>query len=115
MQGEIENSAYAEMQEIEAARRIVVGVNAHVEDEAHTSELLRVDQRAQQEQTERLARIRATRDAHAVEAALMDVRDAAKGTDNLLPPMREALRRMATIGEVCNTLREVFGVYRPEV
>jgi methylmalonyl-CoA mutase, N-terminal domain len=57
--------------------------------------------------------IRAGRDAGSVAAALADLRDAAEGGDNLLVPMREALRRMATVGEVCDALREVFGTYRP--
>jgi methylmalonyl-CoA mutase, N-terminal domain len=115
MQREIEDSAYAEMREVETKQRIVVGVNEYIEDRADPSELLRVDQTAQQQQTEKLNRIRASRDAAAVEAALADVRDAAAGSDNLLPPMRVALKAMATIGEVCDTLRGVFGTYKPEV
>ncbi|MBA2579116.1 MAG: methylmalonyl-CoA mutase, partial [Euzebyaceae bacterium] len=59
------------------------------------------------------ARLRAERDAGAVETALADVRKAAEGRDNLLPPMKEALRHLATVGEVCDTLREVFGTHRP--
>ena len=64
-------------------------------------------------QVAKLDRIRTERDADAVEVALADVRKAAEGSDNLLPVMRQALRQMATIGEVCDTLREVFGHYRP--
>jgi methylmalonyl-CoA mutase N-terminal domain/subunit len=58
--------------------------------------------------------VRAGRDQAAVKEALEDVRAAARGTDNLLVPMREALKRSATVGEVSNVLREVFGVYRPK-
>src|SRR5207245_6452325 len=67
----------------------------------------------EREQVEALKRLRAERDAGRVPAALQGVRQAAEGTANLLPPMREALRAYATIGEVCGVLRDVFGEYRP--
>ena len=114
MQDEIEQAAFTEAQEIEAERRIVVGVNRYKEPEAEHLEILRVDEALQQEQVARLAEVRAGRDQAAVKEALEDVRAAAKGTNNLLAPMREALKRMATVGEVCNVLRDVFGVYRPK-
>ncbi len=114
MQDEIEQAAFAEAQEIEAQRRVVVGVNRYQEPEAEHVEILRVDEALQQEQVARLAEVRAGRDQAAAKEALEDVRAAAKGTDNLLVPMREALKRMATVGEVCNVLRDVFGVYRPK-
>ena len=57
--------------------------------------------------------VRAGRDQAAVKQALEDLRDAAKGTDNLLPPIRESLRAMATVGEVCGVMRDVFGTYKP--
>jgi methylmalonyl-CoA mutase N-terminal domain/subunit len=114
MQDEIEQAAFSEAQEIEAHRRIVVGVNRYQEPEAEHLDLLRVDEALQQEQVGRLAEVRAGRDQAAVKEALEDVRAAAKGTDNLLVPMREALKRNATVGEVCNVLRDVFGVYRPK-
>jgi methylmalonyl-CoA mutase, N-terminal domain len=113
MQDEIEDAAYTEQKAIEAKQRVVVGVNEYIETEEPMPELLRVDESAQREQVERLAKLRATRDGEAVTAALADVRDAAKGDDNLLVPMKAALKQMATIGEICNTLREVFGIYRP--
>ena len=113
MQDEIEQAAYSEAQEIEASTRIIVGVNRYVEAEEEHVEILRVDKAIQDEQVRRLADVRATRDQVSVKEALEDVRAAAKGTDNMLVPMREALKRMATVGEVCNVLRDVFGVYRP--
>jgi methylmalonyl-CoA mutase N-terminal domain/subunit len=113
MQDEIESAAFNEAQEIEAERRIVVGVNRYIEPEAEHLEILRVDSSVIEEQMRRLADVRASRDPVAVKEALEDVRQAAQGTDNLLEPMREALKQMATIGEVCNVLRDVFGVYRP--
>jgi methylmalonyl-CoA mutase N-terminal domain/subunit len=57
--------------------------------------------------------VRSARDQAAVKQALEDLRDAAKGTDNLLPPIKEALRAMATVGEVCGVMRDVFGTYKP--
>jgi methylmalonyl-CoA mutase N-terminal domain/subunit len=114
MQDEIEEAAFQEAQDIEAGRRIVVGVNKYAEAEEDHVELLRVDQDVQEDQIRRLAEVRAGRDQAAVKEALEDVRAAARGTDNLLVPMREALKRSATLGEVSNVLREVFGVYRPK-
>jgi methylmalonyl-CoA mutase N-terminal domain/subunit len=113
MQEEIEAAAYAEQLSVDRGERVVVGVNRHVVEETERVEILRVDEALTREQSERLAELRVRRDAAAVKEALEDVRAAAKGTDNLLIPMREALRRSATIGEICNVLREIFGVYRP--
>jgi methylmalonyl-CoA mutase, N-terminal domain len=114
MQDEIEQAAFNEAQAIEAQRQIVVGVNRYQETEEEHVEILRVDRETQEEQMRRLAEVRASRDQAAVKEALEDVRAAAKGSDNLLVPMREALKRSATVGEVCNVLRDVFGVYRPK-
>jgi methylmalonyl-CoA mutase, N-terminal domain len=114
MQDEIEQAAFVEQQQKERGERVVVGVNKYEESDTERVEILRVDDAVAREQMDRLAEVRSTRDAAAVKEALEDVRAAAKGTDNLLDPMREALKRMATVGEVCNVLREVFGVYRPK-
>ena len=73
----------------------------------------RVDPQIEVDQCERLAALRADRDNAAVEQALEAVREAARGTDNLLYPMKEALRAKATVGELCNALRDVWGVYVP--
>ena len=113
MQGEIEQSAYEEQQAIEAKKRQVVGVNVNVEPEDVSADLLRVGADVQAQQVERVRAARAARDQAAVDKALDDLRDAAKGTDNLLPPIREALRAMATVGEVCGVMRDVFGMYKP--
>jgi methylmalonyl-CoA mutase N-terminal domain/subunit len=110
---EIERSAYAQLQAVEAGDRVVVGVNRYTEGEEEPVTLLRLDPAIAEAQAKSLAEIRAQRDAAAVRTALGDLHDAAVGTDNLLVPMREALRHMATVGEVCDTLRDVFGVYRP--
>ncbi|MEV6597367.1 methylmalonyl-CoA mutase family protein [Actinoplanes sp. NPDC051346] len=110
---EIEASAYKISQEIDGGDRVVVGVNRFGADEEEKYEPLRVDPKIEADQVARLAALRADRDSTAVEAALADLRKAAEGTDNVLPSMREALRRRATVGEVCHTLRGVWGVYHP--
>ncbi|WP_031068716.1 methylmalonyl-CoA mutase family protein, partial [Streptomyces sp. NRRL S-118] len=74
---------------------------------------LRVDPAIEAQQAERLAKLRAERDQAAVDAALAALRKAAEGTDNVLYPMKDALKARATVGEVCNALREVWGTYVP--
>jgi methylmalonyl-CoA mutase N-terminal domain/subunit len=110
---EIERSAYDELRAVEAGTKVVVGVNRFTGGEEEPVGLLQLDPAIAEAQAKSLAGIRAGRDAEAVRAALADLADAARGGDNLLVPMREALRRMATVGEVCDALREVFGTYRP--
>lgn len=110
---EIERSAYEEAQEIDDGRRTVVGVNKFTIDEDEPYEPLRVDPTIEAEQCERIASLRDSRDAGAVEKALDSMRKAAEGTDNVLPPMREALAVGATGGEVSAALREVWGEYVP--
>ena len=110
---EIERSAYDQLQAVESGDKVVVGVNRYGEGEEEPVTLLQLDPAIAEAQAKSLADIHARRDAAAVRAALGDLSDAAKGSDNLLVPMREALRAMATVGEVCDALREVFGVYQP--
>ncbi|MBI1379384.1 MAG: methylmalonyl-CoA mutase [Frankiales bacterium] len=113
--GEIERSAYAVAQQIDAGERVVVGVNRFTVDEEEHYEPLRVDPTIEDTQRERLARLRAERDQAAVDAALEAVRAAARGTDNVLYPLRDALRLRATVGEVSDALRDVWGLYTPAV
>jgi methylmalonyl-CoA mutase N-terminal domain/subunit len=110
---EIERSAYRIALEIDHKERTVVGVNRYTLDEEEPYEPLRVDPQIEVEQRERLAALRAERDDAAVEKALEAVREAARGTDNLLYPMREALRLRATGGEISHALRDVWGLYVP--
>lgn len=110
---EIEASAYRISQQIDSGERVVVGVNRFGVAEEEKYEPLRVDPAIEADQAARLARLRAERDSAAVESALADLQKAAQGTENVLPPMREALRLRATVGEVCTTLRGVWGVYHP--
>ena len=74
---------------------------------------MRVDPDIEAKQATKLATLRAGRDQAAVDAALKDVQSAAGGTDNVLYPLKEALRLKATVGEVCDALRDVWGIYRP--
>ncbi|HEX7744702.1 MAG TPA: methylmalonyl-CoA mutase family protein [Micromonosporaceae bacterium] len=110
---EIESSAYRVAQEIDSGDRVVVGLNRFVVDEEEPYEPLRVDPAIEAAQAQRLAELRSARDPAAVERALTDLRAAASGTDNVLYPMKEALRARATVGEVCGALREIWGTYRP--
>jgi methylmalonyl-CoA mutase, N-terminal domain len=110
---EIERSAYQLARQIDIGERIVVGVNRFSLDEEEPYEPLRVDPGIEAKQAAKLAALRAGRDQAAVGAALGKLQAAARGTANVLYPMKEALRLKATVGEVCDALREVWGTYRP--
>jgi methylmalonyl-CoA mutase, N-terminal domain len=111
--GEIERSAYAVSQQIDSGERVVVGVNRFTVDEEEHYEPLRVDPAIEGEQVARLEKLRAERDQDAVDRALAAVRAAAQGSDNVLYPLRDALRAHATVGEASDALREVWGLYTP--
>jgi methylmalonyl-CoA mutase N-terminal domain/subunit len=110
---EIEKAAYQIAKDIDSGERVVVGLNRYQSAEEEPYEPLRVDPAIEAQQCERLARLRADRDNDEVERQLAALRKAAEGTDNVLYPMKEALRARATVGEVCNALRAVWGVYTP--
>jgi methylmalonyl-CoA mutase N-terminal domain/subunit len=110
---QIEKSAYRIAKEIDSGERTVVGLNRFAIDTEDPYEPLRVDPAIEMEQAERLAKLRAGRDSGQVERHLDELRKAARGTDNVLFPMRAALAAKATIGEVCDALRDIWGVYRP--
>ncbi|MCI3150265.1 methylmalonyl-CoA mutase [Streptomyces sp. GB4-14] len=110
---EIEGNAYRIAQETDSGERVVVGVNRFQLDEEEPYEPLRVDPAIEAQQAERLAKLRAERDQQAVDTALAALKKAAEGEDNVLYPMKDALRARATVGEVCNTLRDVWGTYVP--
>jgi len=113
MKQEIEEAAYGIVKQVESGERPVVGVNrfAHADEELVDIEPL--DPKLEVRQVARLQDVRGQRDQGAVDAALTSLREAAQGKDNLLYPMREALAAYATLGEVSDVLREVFGVYEP--
>jgi methylmalonyl-CoA mutase, N-terminal domain len=110
-QHEIEEAAFEHERKVEAGEKIVVGINLFAEDDEEAIELHALDPEAERRQIERTQRVRAERDAGAAEAAVTRVREAARGDENLLPAMREALAAMCTAGEICNALREEFGTY----
>jgi methylmalonyl-CoA mutase N-terminal domain/subunit len=111
--GEIEAAAYRTALQIDSGERVVVGLNRFTVEEEEPYTPLRVDPAIETEQAARLAMLRSTRDNEAVRHALEELRAAAVSTSNVLFPMREALRLRATVGEVCDTLREVWGRYEP--
>ncbi len=111
VQAEIEASAFRYQSEVESGDLVVVGVNRFTEQEEERVELLHVDPESERRQRERTARVRAERDAGVAQAALAEVRRTAEGDVNLLPPIREALRARCTVGEICGTLRELWGTY----
>jgi methylmalonyl-CoA mutase, N-terminal domain len=110
---EIEKAAYEIARAINTDERVVVGVNRFRVDEEDPYDGLRVDPSIEEQQGERLATLRSERDQAEVDKHLAALADAARGTDNVLYPMKDALRARATVGEVCNALREVWGVYTP--
>jgi methylmalonyl-CoA mutase N-terminal domain/subunit len=110
---EIERSAYQVAREIDAGERVVVGVNRFAIDEEERYQPLRVDPAIERAQAERLAALREDRDRAEFTRRIDDLRRAASEPGNLLYPIREALRSRATIGEVCDALRDVWGVYKP--
>ncbi|MGN6090166.1 MAG: acyl-CoA mutase large subunit family protein [Actinomycetales bacterium] len=110
---EIERSAYRIAQEIDSGERVVVGVNRYTVQGDEPYEPLRVNPEIEKEQSARLAQLRAERDDDEVQSRLAALRAAAQGQDNVLYPLREALRARATVGEVCDALRQVWGVYEP--
>jgi methylmalonyl-CoA mutase N-terminal domain/subunit len=113
MQREIEEAAFRYQREAEKGERTIVGVNRYVADEEADIELHSVDESIRDRQTERLNELKDSRDNGAVEKALARLKRAAESEDNLLYPMKEALASLATLGEVSDVLREVFGQYRP--
>jgi methylmalonyl-CoA mutase, N-terminal domain len=113
MQGEIEAAAYDFARAIERGDKVVVGVNRFTAEDASAADVFPIDPAQQRAQVERVAQLKATRDADAVRHALEDLDTAARGTANVLYPMKVALARRATLGEVSDVLRGVFGEYRP--
>jgi methylmalonyl-CoA mutase, N-terminal domain len=113
---EIEGSAYRIARQIDDGERVVVGVNRFTSAGGEPGEPyqpLRVDPSIEQDQADRLARLRRTRDAGQWQRRMTDLKKAAAGSQNVLVPLREALRAQATVGETCDALREVWGIYQP--
>jgi methylmalonyl-CoA mutase N-terminal domain/subunit len=113
MQDEIEEAAYTFARQVDTGEKVIVGLNDYVEGEVEHPEVFPIDPAVQERQVERVRRLKADRDQEAVRHALDDVAAAARGTQNLLYPMKDALRARATLGEVSDTLRAEFGAYQP--
>ena len=115
IQQEIQDSAYAWQMDVENGERVIVGLNKFQVKENPPQGLLRVDPAVGERQKQKLAALKAGRDQKAVDSALASLRNAASSSDNLMPPILEAVRGYATLGEICGVLREEFGEYRPNV
>ncbi len=113
MQDEIEQAAYAYAKAVDSGSRIIVGVNEFVDAAPESTEVFPIDPSLQAHQVARVKALKQGRDGASVSSALADLEKCAHGGENLLYPMREALRRRATLGEVADTLRSVFGIYQP--
>ncbi|MCL6097365.1 MAG: methylmalonyl-CoA mutase family protein [Bacteroidetes bacterium] len=115
IQSEIQKSAYRFQQEIERGERIIIGVNKFQEKDEQKNELLKIDEKVQRDQIAFLKKIRAERNNDDVKLKLSALKKAAEGNENLIPFILEAVRTYASIGEISNTLRDVFGEYKEQV
>jgi methylmalonyl-CoA mutase N-terminal domain/subunit len=111
---EIADAAYRYQQEIDRGERIIVGVNAFQDDEPITIPILQMDPEGEKRHLERLNRVRRDRDQELVKRRLAELRAAAQGTENMMPAILECVRAYCTLGEMCDVLREVFGVYQQD-
>ena len=115
IQKEIQDSAYQWQMDVEKGERIIVGLNKFQIEEKPPKGLLRVDPAVGERQKERLSALRARRNNNMVISALASLRNTARGTENLMFPILDAVRAYATLGEICEVLREEFGEYQPNV
>jgi methylmalonyl-CoA mutase N-terminal domain/subunit len=112
VQKEIQDAAYKFEKKIESGERVIVGLNKFVLDEDQKPELLKIDINTQEEQIKFLKEIKAGRNKDAVNNALSALKDVAKGSDNIMPAIINAVKVYASVGEICNTMREVFGEFK---
>ncbi len=111
--GEIDESAWGYQERYRIGQDVVVGVNAYQEDDIEVPDLLRVDPESERMQLERLKEFKANRDQALVQSRLEELREVARGSENLLPAIRQALKDRASLGEVCGAMSDVFGAYAP--
>jgi len=109
---EIDESAWGYQERYRQEQDIVVGVNKYVEDDIEVPETLRVDPQSEHDQVERLKAFKARRDQELVDRRLEEIRTTARGKDNLLPVLHDALRDGCSIGETCGAMKDVFGAYQ---
>lgn len=112
IQREIQDSAYQYQREIEKQERVVVGVNRFQAAEEKPTNLLRVDPAVRISQIEKLEKLKSERDDKAVKENLAQLKRAAEGSENLMPPILGAVKAYATLGEICDVMREVYGEYQ---
>jgi methylmalonyl-CoA mutase N-terminal domain/subunit len=112
IQREIQDSAYQYQREIEKEERIVVGLNRYITEEEKPSNLLRVDPEVRLAQVEKLKALKSERDNGKVKKVLDDLKIGGEGDQNLMPLILDAVKAYATLGEICNVLRQVFGEYQ---
>ena len=112
VQREIQDSAYRYQREIESLERVVVGLNRFQVDEEKPSNLLRVDPAVRMAQIDNLKRLKAERDGERAQGTLAVLKKVAEGEGNLMVPILEAVKAYATLGEICDCLRSVFGEYQ---
>jgi len=110
-QDEIEQSSYRYQQQIERRERVIVGVNRYTREADTQPEILTISEKAARRQIDRLSRVRAQRDASAVTRALTALEAAARNDTNLMPLILDAVQAYASVGEICDALRRVFGEY----
>jgi methylmalonyl-CoA mutase, N-terminal domain len=115
IKGEIEESAWGYEERYRIGQDVVVGVNEYVEEDIEIEDILRVDPATENAQVDRLKAFKARRDQDLADRRLEDMRDAARGTDNLLPFICQALKDECSMGEVCGAMRDVFGEYQPDI
>ncbi|MFC6862322.1 methylmalonyl-CoA mutase [Halomicroarcula sp. GCM10025817] len=113
VQRQIQDVAFERQREQEDGERVIVGVNEYQVEEEGEQDIEEVDEAIEQAQQESVAAVRADRDDEAVEAALAALEDAARGEENLMPYLVDAVKTYATTGEICDVLRDVFGEYQP--
>jgi len=111
-QAEIANASYAYQREVEHGDQIIVGVNAFAAERERPLDLLQMDEGPAQEQALKLAALRATRNSSAVSDSLDQLRSTAASGTNTMPYILKAVRAYATLGEICDALRDVFGTYQ---
>src|SRR5215208_6653003 len=115
IKSEIEESAFGYHERYRTGQDIVVGVNKYEEEDVEVEDILRVDPESEREQLGRLKAFKEGRDQALADKRLEELREAARGDENLLPPIRQALRDHCSVGEVCGAMREVFGEYQPDI
>jgi methylmalonyl-CoA mutase, N-terminal domain len=114
IKSEIEESAFGYHERYRTGQDVVVGVNKYEEEDLEVEEILRVDPESEKAQVERLRAFKQNRDQELASGRLEELREAARGDENLMPPIRAALKDSCSVGEVCGAMRDVFGEYQPE-